>query len=63
MPKSVDVLLVALSSPIQIGIYENGSLIDTITSDKKSSDILPVIFSLFVQRYLVKGLTFGAVKE
>lgn len=25
--------------------------------------ILPVIFSLFVQRYLVKGLTFGAVKE
>ncbi len=25
--------------------------------------ILPVIFSLLVQRYLVKGLTFGAVKE
>ena len=25
--------------------------------------ILPVIFSLLVQKYLVKGLTFGAVKE
>ncbi len=59
MPKSVDVLLVALSSPIQIGIYENGSLIDTITSDKKSSDILPLIYSNILDKYSVNRLFYA----
>ena len=59
MPKSVDVLLVALSSPIQIGIYENSKLIDTITSDKKSSDILPIIYSDILKKYSVNRLFYA----
>lgn len=59
MPKSVDVLLVALSSPIQIGIYENNKLIDTIVSEKKSSDVLPLIFSELFKTYSVKKLFFA----
>lgn len=59
MPKSVDILLVALSSPIQIGIYEDNRLIDTIVSEKKSSDILPLIFSELFKTYNVKKLFFA----
>ena len=59
MPKSVDVLLVALSSPVQIGIYENSKLIDTITSDKKSSDILPIIYSEIFKKYSVDRLFYA----
>jgi len=59
MPKSVDLLLVALSSPIQIGIYENGSLIETITSEKKSSDILPIIYADIFQKYSVHRLFYA----
>jgi len=57
--RSVDVLLIALSSPIQIGIYENSRLIDTIMSHKKSSDILPLIFEELLQTYDVKKLFYA----
>ncbi|MEN8303337.1 MAG: hypothetical protein ABFQ64_04630 [Campylobacterota bacterium] len=59
MPKSVDVLLVALSSPVQIGIYENSILIDTISSDKKSSDILPLIYADIFEEYSVERLFYA----
>ena len=35
MPKKVDLVLIALSSPVKIGIYENQQLIETIESEKK----------------------------
>ena len=59
MLKKVDVLLVALSSPIQIGIYEENRLIDTIVSDKKSSDILPVLFKQIFDSFCVEKLFYA----
>ena len=59
MHKSVDILLVALSSPIQIGIYENQKLIDTIVSDEKSSDVLPLIFEKLLKNYNIKALYYA----
>ena len=59
MPKSVDVLLIALSSPIQIGIYENKKLIETILSDEKSSDILPTLFESIFEKYEVENLFYA----
>lgn len=59
MPKSVDVLLVALSSPIQIGIYENSKLIDTLVSQDKSSDVLPSIYKDIFKKYDVKNLFYA----
>ena len=59
MPKSVDVLLVTLSSPIQIGIYESQKLIDTIVSDEKSSDVLPLIFEKLLKEYDIKALYYA----
>ncbi|MDD3476332.1 MAG: hypothetical protein PHI38_05645 [Sulfurimonas sp.] len=59
MPKSVEVVFVTLSSPILIGIYENAKLIKTISSEEKSSEILPIIFSEISKQYSVKSLFYA----
>jgi len=59
MLKKVDVLLVALSSPIQIGIYENNKLLKIIESEEKSSDILPLLFKDIIASYDVKKLFYA----
>ena len=59
MLKKVDVVLIALSSPIQIGIYEDEKLIDIISSEKKSSDILPVIFDTLFKKYDIKRVVYA----
>ncbi len=59
MLKSVDILLITLTSPILIGIYENKKLIETIESHEKSSDILPVIFEDLLKRYEIKQLFYA----
>jgi len=58
MPK-VDVLCITLTSPIKIGIYEDGRLIETIVSDERSSDILPLIFKDILKRYDVEKLFYA----
>ncbi|MCK9454448.1 MAG: hypothetical protein M0Q20_04775 [Sulfurimonas sp.] len=59
MPKSVDLVFITLSSPIQIGIYEERKLIKTIRSDEKSSEVLPNIFSELLDEYDIKGLFYA----
>ncbi|WP_455756592.1 hypothetical protein [Sulfurimonas sp.] len=59
MLKKVDVLLIALSSPIQIGIYENNQLIDTIVSKDKSSDVLPSLYKKIFEKYNVERLLYA----
>jgi len=59
MLKKVDILLITLSSPIQIGVYENAVLIETIKSEEKSSDILPIIFKELMQKYQLQRLYYA----
>ena len=59
MPKRVDILLIALSSPIQIGIYEDKKLIESISSEEKSSDILPKIFDSILKKHIVENLFYA----
>jgi len=59
MLKKIDILLITLSSPIMIGIYENNKLIETIVSDKKSSDVLPLIFRDIFKKYNVQKLFYA----
>ena len=58
MRKSVDVVCITLTSPIQIGIYEEQKLIEVKESDQKSSDILPLIFQEILQQYEIKALFY-----
>jgi len=59
MLKSVDVVLVALSSPILIGVYEQNKLIDTISSDEKSSEVLPIIYKELLSKYEIENLFYA----
>ena len=59
MLKKVDIVLIALSSPIQIGIYEDEKLIDTIVSAEKSSEVLPTIFEKLLKNYEIKRLFYA----
>jgi len=59
MPKSVDLLFITLSSPIQVGVYKDNKLIDTIISEEKSSDILPKIYRELSNTYEIKKLFYA----
>jgi tRNA A37 threonylcarbamoyladenosine modification protein TsaB len=59
MPKKVDILLITLTSPILVGIYEDKKLIETIESHAKSSDVLPLIFEELLQKYDIQNLFYA----
>lgn len=59
MHKSVDVVVIALSSPIYIGVYQNQKLIKNIVSDEKSSEQLPLIFEKLMREYSVEKLFYA----
>ncbi|QOP45272.1 hypothetical protein [Sulfurimonas paralvinellae] len=60
MPKKkVDVLLITLTSPILVGIYEDKKLMDTIESEEKSSDVLPLIFRDILKKYDIQTLLYA----
>ena len=59
MPKKVDVLLIALTSPILVGVYENNKLIETIESEEKSSDVLPLLYGQLLKKYEIENLFYA----
>ncbi len=58
MLKDVDVLVIALSSPVLVGVYEDGKLIDKIVTTQKSSDVLPTIFRDLFKKYNITNLYY-----
>ncbi|WP_373070255.1 hypothetical protein [Sulfurimonas sp.] len=59
MLKNVDVVCVTLSSPILIGVYENKKLIETISTEEKTSEVLPEIFEELLKKYEIKNLFYA----
>jgi hypothetical protein len=59
MPKKVDLLLIAITSPIKIGVYEENKLVETIESKENSSDALPTIFKGLFQKYEPQKLFYA----
>ena len=59
MRKKVDIVLIALSSPIYIGVYENQELIETIVSEEKSSEVLPTLYETLFTKYDVEKLFYA----
>jgi len=59
MLKEVDILAITLTSPIKIGIYEDMQLIETIESQEKSSDILPILFNELQKKYTIRQLFYA----
>ncbi len=59
MLKKVDVLLITLTSPILVGVYEEKKLIETIESEERSSDVLPLIFKDLLKKYEIQNLFYA----
>ena len=57
MPK-VDVVVIELSTPILIGVYEKGVLIQTFSSQEYSSEALPQIFKKIMASYEIENLVY-----
>jgi len=49
--KKIDILVISLTAPLKIGIYENKNLIEEFESFDKTSEVLP----LFFEKLLKKG--------
>jgi tRNA A37 threonylcarbamoyladenosine modification protein TsaB len=59
MRKKVKVLTIALATPIHVGVYENDHLIESITTEGKSSDVLADIFQKLLQQYDIEALYYA----
>jgi tRNA A37 threonylcarbamoyladenosine modification protein TsaB len=52
------VLVISISVPILVGIYKDNKLIEIISQDGKTSDILPKIFKTILDRYKLDEILY-----
>lgn len=55
----VDIVIIALSSPIKIGIYFNNRLIECFQSSEKVSEYLPKIYVELLKNYDINRIIFA----
>ena len=55
----VDVIVIAIDSPLQIGIYRENRLIETISKEGKTSDILPLLFQEILKQYTIGKMVYA----
>jgi len=51
-------LIISIASPLLVGVYENGMLIDTYSRDKKTSDVLLPLLEEILERYPVGSIIY-----
>ena len=56
--KIVDVIVIELSTPILIGVYEDSELIETFSSDEYSSEALPLLFKEILSQYEINTIVY-----
>jgi len=54
-----DAVVIALTSPIIIGIYKDGELIERFESRELSSDALPELFESILEKYTLSHLVYA----
>jgi len=54
-----DLVVIALTSPIIIGVYKDKTLIETIKSEKMSSEVLPELFEELFEKYEIKNIIYA----
>ncbi len=51
-------LIISIASPIQLGIYKDNILIDSVQSDKKTSEILLPLIVDMLDKYSIKNILY-----
>jgi tRNA A37 threonylcarbamoyladenosine modification protein TsaB len=54
-----DAVVIALTSPIAVGIYKDGALVERFESEKQSSDALPELFDTILKKYTLSHLVYA----
>ena len=54
-----DLVVIALTSPIIIGVYKDKELIETIKSEKQSSEVLPELFKALMDKYEIEHIVYA----
>jgi len=55
----VDIVVISLSAPLQLGIYQNNKLIKEMVTDKHTSEALPLLFRDIFDEFLCKRVFFA----
>ncbi len=58
MPK-VDIIVIALAAPIQVGVYRDGKLEKVFRNEKQASDYLPEVFDILLGAYSIASITYA----
>ncbi|MEA2047252.1 MAG: hypothetical protein U9O64_02245 [Campylobacterota bacterium] len=53
-----DLLILPISSPLLMGLYEDGRLIDTVSSEQKTSEILLPLITVYLDRYDISSIIY-----
>ncbi|MEE8589605.1 MAG: hypothetical protein V3S80_09710 [Sulfurimonadaceae bacterium] len=54
-----DLVVIALTSPIIIGVYKDRELIETIKSEERSSEVLPELFKTLIAKYEIDHIIYA----
>ena len=54
----ISVVVIPIASPILIGVYKNNKLIDSISKEGKTSEILPLVFQDLLQNYEIEKIIY-----
>jgi len=55
----VDIIIISISTPIKIGVYQNGVLFENIESKEMTSDFLPQFFDEILSKYKIKHIIYS----
>ncbi|UPT77217.1 hypothetical protein MN086_09165 [Sulfurovum sp. XGS-02] len=58
LPKRYELLVISISSPLLLGVYEEGKLIDTISSELKTSEILLPLIKTCLDKYDISRIIY-----
>lgn len=54
-----DAVVIALTSPILVGIYKDGKLIERYERHEQSSEVLPALFGDIMKKYRLRTLVYA----
>ncbi len=54
-----DIVVIALSSPLVVGIYKDNTLVESIESKEHTSEALPLIFDDILKRYKIQNIIYA----
>ena len=58
LPKRYELLIISISSPLFLGVYEEGCLIRTISSEQKTSEVLLPLLRECIEQYDISTIIY-----